>query len=243
MESYYESFKKVYYVLSFFLFEIIPFFILSILNLSLILMVKKAYKNSKLLQKCDTLINSNHLGPNDQETQKFITYIRRESNYFDKNALRRRENSKNLHCQRALSMRSKSIISNNLKAKIIKRYREQVKLSRALIAVIFIALVSEICSIITYDKITLVLIGQYFESYMKNGYEIQRLISNIIIMISHSVNFLLFCAFNSIYTRVLKFTYSFFFKKFVRKENRNFSALSQSFTNRFDSSKRYRGNI
>ena len=167
-------------------------------------MVRKAYNESVLLQKPDVLKN-NHLEETTclTECKSHLTPmdIKKSTSFI----IQKTPPSSNL-----IGTQTPQIN----KTKDSKRIRDQVKLTRTLIAVIFFALVSEIVSILTYDKIADFLIGRHYANYMKNGYQIQRLISNTIVVISHSVNFFLYCAFNTRYLDVLKLTYSSLLKKF-----------------------------
>ena len=73
VESFYENFQKFYYFMSFVLFQIIPVLLLSLLNVSLIMMVRKAYNESELLQKSDILYVSDKLSDNPSGDFKIIT--------------------------------------------------------------------------------------------------------------------------------------------------------------------------
>lgn len=103
---------------------------------------------------------------------------------------------------------------NNVDSKIEKRKRDQYKLTRTLITVVFFVLLSEISSIATYDKLAEFLVGFIFNSsnYTKGTYyKLQVFISNLIVLVVHSVNFFLYCAFNQKYLMIFKETYSCLF--------------------------------
>ena len=205
IENYYKNFQNFYYIFSFVVFQIIPAFLLAILNVSLIIMVRKAYNKSKELQKSDILKNIY------QEETADLTDRRLSVTSMNTNKHLILPPRKSIVENRARLLSIQQNFQN--KVKDTKRLRDQVKLTRTLIAVICFALVSEIVSIITYDRITEFLIGRYYENYMLSGYKMQRLISNTIVCISHSVNFFLYCAFNTRYLDVLKFTYSFLLRR------------------------------
>jgi hypothetical protein len=199
IENNYEKFQDTYLIVSFVLFQIIPVFILSTLNLKLILMVRKSVNNSKNLRKISLLVNDSM----NLKLRKKST-VSRDRNF---NQIRRKSSNK---VNTSLPIRNKrfqsqSIISTSSCKSISERLdREQVKLTRTLIAVTCFELLSELSSIITYDKIANFLMGR---NYMKNGYHIQKLISMTIVVTSHSVNFFLYCAFNTRYLGVLKNLY------------------------------------
>lgn len=98
-------------------------------------------------------------------------------------------------------------------SKIEKRKRDQYKLTRTLITVVFFVLLSEISSIVTYDKISEKLVAPLFKDikYMITYYKLQVFISNLIVLIVHSVNFFLYCAFNKKYLIIFKQKYLFLF--------------------------------
>jgi hypothetical protein len=214
VESFYENFQKFYYFMSFVLFQIIPVLLLSLLNVSLIMMVRKAYNESELLQKSDVL-KTNHSEEShclsDCKLSLTPVNIKKCPSLM---VLQKIPSSANISLIGAQNHQIN-------KVKDSKRIRDQVKLTRTVIAVLFFALVSEIVSILTYDKIADFLIGRHYKNYMKNGYEIQKLISNSIVVISHSVNFFLYCAFNTRYFDVLKLAYSSFFKRLPFISNTN----------------------
>lgn len=97
--------------------------------------------------------------------------------------------------------------------KIEKRKRDQYKLTRTLITVVFFVLLSEISSIATYDKIAEMLVARQFKelNYMDTYYKLQVFVSNLIVLIVHSVNFFLYCAFNKKYLIIFKQKYLFLF--------------------------------
>ena len=73
----------------------------------------------------------------------------------------------------------------------IRRKVNEFKLTRQIVGLVTLVVMSEICSILTYEKITEYLIGSHFPGYMNNTYKLQVVISNSIVLIVHSVNFLI----------------------------------------------------
>ena len=207
IESNNEKLQNSYFIISFCLFQIIPAFILSTLNLKLILMVRECVNDSKSLQKVDLLISNNQANNSINSTVRKNSSISRQVKF----TTRGRQNSNQVDASLPIlkkQFKTQSIISISSCKSISERLgREQVKLTRTLIAVTCFELISEISSIITYDRIADFLLGRLSNSYMKNGYLIQKLISMTIVVTSHSVNFFLYCAFNARYLDILKNLY------------------------------------
>lgn len=236
-QSYHDKFQNIYFITSFFIFEIIPFFILLILNSNLILMVRKSNREAKKLRKISVVEQQQQQQQQPLITQQALPLEAVENVTTDSNSSasqhqpsviiqRQLEQNQSIKPKQQprfilpLFYRDTSYTSNNpymiktrsstrmRSCKQSKREKDQMKLTRTLIAVIIVALFSEIMSIITYDKITKFLIGQKNSHYMNNGYQIQRLISNTVVLIAHSINFFLYCAFNKRYLIILHETYS-----------------------------------
>jgi hypothetical protein len=104
-----------------------------------------------------------------------------------------------------------------------KRKRDQLKLTRTLIAIVFVALLSEISSIISYDTFSRFLFG---DKYMETLYKLQVFISNIITLIAHSVNFFFYCAFNEKYLNTFRQRYSLCWNFITFKRKRNMPAMN-----------------
>ena len=201
-ENYFENFQNIYYFLSFILFQIIPVLVLSILNVSLLTMVEKSHRNSERLQKSDLISSFKRPASTSSDIHRMsIVNSRKSISRVSECSIKSKRRPFESNRLRKVSVISTKSVSSRFD-------REHVKLRRTLIAVTSCAIISELCSIITYDKIMVFLIEWYDKSYMKNGYQIQRLISNTVVVISHSVNFFLFCAFNTRYLDVFKMTYS-----------------------------------
>jgi hypothetical protein len=206
----YEKFHSFYFGLSFIIFEIVPFFVLSLLNLNLLLLLKKSNKEIEKLN--NNSYNCYQLMARDTVSQA------RPSHQFDMSEYSLKRNDSEY---KYLVMRSGSDWSNfkvnstNFPHSIrSKRKKSEMKLTRTLISVVFLVLLSEISSIVTYDKITEFLVGEYYPNYMKSGYNLQVFISNLIVLMIHSVNFFLYCAFNRKYLSIFKQKYQFFFNIF-----------------------------
>jgi hypothetical protein len=220
----YEELQKFYFLVSFFIFEIIPFFILLFFNINLIMLVKKSnkeflnlrYNNSEIreIKQLNDNLNSEQEMKNINESSSNIQRERIKEN-----------NSPDSNVAESTHFSFKSIRRNTRSGTIrildrptlTRRKRDEIKLTRTLISLIFLALVSEISSIITYDKITEFLIGKYYKNYMETTYKLQVFISNMIILSLHSFNFFLFCAFNKKYNSSLRQQYSRYLNKCLCK--------------------------
>jgi hypothetical protein len=206
----YEKVQSLYFSLSFFLFEIVPFFVLSLLNLNLLLLLKKSNKEIELL-------NNHSYNCYQFMTQSTLSRAR-PSNHLDVSvsSLKRIDSDcrylmLGTNSDRANSKINRTILPHSIKS---KRKRSEIKLTRTLISVVFLVLLSEISSIVTYDKITEFLVGNYAPDYMKSGYKLQVFISNLIVLMIHSVNFFLYCAFNGKYLKIFKRKLQFCFRVF-----------------------------
>jgi len=205
----YEEYQNVYFLISLTLFEIIPFFMLSFLNLNIVVLLKKSNR------KLDTL-HANY--PSSLS----------KSNIRPRASLRKQESSATLQSEEREPVmrfqsgdpqrsRKKSISFSSIKH---RRKQEEIKLTRQLVGLVTLVVMSEICSIITYEKITEYLIGNRFPGYMGSPYKLQVVISNSVILIVHSVNFLLLCAFNSKYFKIFKENYLFMLRRLLKKPMR-----------------------
>nr|QVK45816.1 G protein-coupled receptor [Proales similis] len=190
----FEEWHKFYFTLSFILFEIIPFLVLSILNLNLVMMVRNSNKELALLSETGraSLSHGDQSEANKRSRSnfRFVSFKRLSTNQYS--------------------------VASQLRTVSSRRKRDQLRLTRTLIAVVCLVLLSEISSIVTYDKVTYFLIGQHRPSYMKNGYKFQVFLSNLIVLFVHSVNFFLYCVFNTKYLNILKQKYKFCFAMFNR---------------------------
>jgi len=169
---HYEKFQKTYFASSLTIFEIIPFFAMSILNVSIIILLKASNKNF------DSLFANRKSHPQlpDSNTDK-----------------------KQLETMR-------------------QRKRDELKLTRQLVVLVSLVALSEVFSLITYDKITEYLIGSHFPGYMNSGYRLQVTIAHSINLIVHSFNFFVLCAFNTRYFNIFKQRYSCIFGRFSKED-------------------------
>lgn len=250
----YEKFHKPYFFLSFLIFEIVPFILLFTFNLNLVLLIRSSMKElesfdgKRCKSKSDSYETRRSLDP-DQLTHMALEQhaegnrlIKHSSSahsmhrfsLFKANNNNHNNNNNNNHHNNTNhnnnNHNSKHGGSNTLVRdyKFAKRKRDQNKLTRTLTSVVFFVLLSEISSIITYDKITESLIARHFDNYMRTYYVLQVFVSNLIVNIVHSVNFFLYCAFNQKYLSIFRQRYSRFFNfctKLNCKKNLNQSSV------------------
>lgn len=214
----YEDFQKFYFLVSFFIFEIIPFLILLFLNINLIMLVKKSNKEFLFLRN-----NSSEM--HEIKQMKDNLNFDREMKTINSTSLNIQEQIKENNSSETAetvqfgfkSLRQRQTRSIVHRPTLTRRKRDEIKLTRTLISLIFLALLSEISSIITYDKITEFLIAKHFKNYMETTYKLQVFVSNMIILTLHSFNFFLFCAFNKKYNSSLRQQYSRYLSKCLCK--------------------------
>lgn len=201
--KYYEKFQKLYFILSLVIFEIMPFFLLSIFNLNLVLLLKKSNKEFELLrshsENCIYRVISNNAILYKNNSQ--IDSVNKKPDTFRKYS---NDDPRSKQNGRGCIYR--------IHSKSTRRKKDEIKLTRTLIPVVFLVVLSEISSIVTYEKITELLIGNSYPSYMGEPYKLQVFISNLIVLIVHSVDFLFYCAFNEKYFKIFMEKYNFFFK-------------------------------
>ena len=214
--KYFDGVQKYYFLASFILFEITPFFTLSVLNLSLIVLVKRS------INELQHLINVQERHDSRRSVETRASLRKSESHYEElplvsQVASSRTNMNSRIFFGNANGGQKKAVEKrDNKELSVAKRRRDQLKLTRTLIAVVFITLTSEISSIITYDKITEFLIRKFTNiqpsSYMNTLYILQVFISNLITLMLHSTNFFLYCAFNQRYRNTFRQTFRFFFR-------------------------------
>lgn len=176
--QHFEKFQKTYFAISLTLFEIIPFFVLFFLNVSIVILLKASNKNF------DALF-----------------------------AKRKNPNQPNLEIQVDSNASKKHI--ETLK----QRKRDEIKLTRQLVVLVSLVALSEVFSLITYDKITEYLVGNHFPGYMKSGYTLQRAVAHSIHLIVHAFNFFVLCAFNTRYFNIFKEKYSCILGRLLKRKN------------------------
>lgn len=203
-----------------------PFILLFAFNLNLVLLIKSSTKELESFEKEKQRTDSND---RPRQPRRFLVADRRRSISNEQssqlvtvavtddgksttttsvyNNLNSSPQGNGRKMATLINLKNKTIMDS----KIEKRKRDQYKLTRTLISVVFFVLLSEISSISTYDSITEFLVGRRFKDYMTTYYKLQVFISNLIVLVVHSVNFFLYCAFNRKYLTIFKQKYSFLF--------------------------------
>jgi hypothetical protein len=88
-----------------------------------------------------------------------------------------------------------------------KRLREEHRLTKTLVAVILVFLVCNTFTIISYPHLVIYLTKKRYPNYYHTGFRIQKLITNIMLLLNYSVNFFFYCAFNQKFLDTLKSTF------------------------------------
>jgi hypothetical protein len=88
-----------------------------------------------------------------------------------------------------------------------KRLRDEHRLTKTLVAVVLIFLICNTFTIITYPPLVQKLTSKKYPAYIYTGFRIQKLITNIMLLLNYSINFFLYCAFNQKFLDTLKLTF------------------------------------
>ena len=187
----FEKYHKLYFTISLTIFEIIPFFVLSILNVGIVVLLKQSNKG-------------------------FDALIARKNDQFTNSSCKRMEQLETLDLDYKQS------------EKMTRRKKDEIKLTRQLVVLVTLVVLSEIFSIVTYEKITEFLVGRHFLNYMNTEYKLQVAIANSINLIVNSANFLVLCAFNTRYFNIFKEKYSCIFRRFSKQRQRQREVVNSS---------------
>ncbi|CAF0828433.1 unnamed protein product [Didymodactylos carnosus] len=88
-----------------------------------------------------------------------------------------------------------------------KRIRDEHRLTKTLVSIVLVFLVCNTFTIISYPNLVTKLTQKKYPSYPKVGFRIQKLITNIMLMLNYSINFFFYCAFNQKFLNTLKLTF------------------------------------
>jgi len=88
-----------------------------------------------------------------------------------------------------------------------KRLRDEHRLTKTLVAVVVIFLVCNTFTIISYPDLVKQITKQRYPNYMATGFRVQKLITNIMLLLNYSINFFFYCAFNQKFLDTLKSTF------------------------------------
>lgn len=90
-----------------------------------------------------------------------------------------------------------------------KRLRDEHRLTKTLVAVVIVFLVCNTFTIISFPALVRRVTQTRYPNYVKGGFRIQRLITNIMLLLNYSINFFFYCAFNQKFLDTLKSTFRY----------------------------------
>lgn len=89
-----------------------------------------------------------------------------------------------------------------------KRLRDEHRLTKTLVAVVITFLICNTFTIVSYPGFVRFITGKKYPNYIFVGFRIQKLITNIMLLLNYSINFFFYCAFNQKFLDTLKQTFS-----------------------------------
>lgn len=89
-----------------------------------------------------------------------------------------------------------------------KRLRDEHRLTKTLVSIVIVFLVCNTFTIVSYPRFVRYITEKRYPSYYRVGFRIQRLITNIMLLLNYSVNFFFYCAFNEKFLEALKSIFS-----------------------------------
>jgi hypothetical protein len=106
-----------------------------------------------------------------------------------------------------------------------KRLRDEHRLTKTLVAIVVVFLVCNTFTIISYPDFIRRLTQKKYPNYIYVGFRIQKLITNIMLLLNYSINFFFYCAFNQKFLDTLKLTFRHrlcsYFHKNLYHQNKN----------------------
>jgi hypothetical protein len=90
-----------------------------------------------------------------------------------------------------------------------KRLRDEHRLTKTLVAVVIVFLVCNTFTIVSYPGLVRLITQKRYPNYFQTGFRIQRLITNIMLLLNYSINFFFYCAFNQKFLDTLKITFRY----------------------------------
>jgi hypothetical protein len=87
-----------------------------------------------------------------------------------------------------------------------KRIRDEHRLTKTLVAIVVVFLVCNTFTIISYPDFVQQMTKEKYPTYLHVGFRIQKLITNIMLLLNYSINFFFYCAFNQKFLDTLKLT-------------------------------------
>ena len=90
-----------------------------------------------------------------------------------------------------------------------KRLRDEHRLTKTLVAVVIVFLVCNTFTIVSFPALVRLVTQKRYPNYFQGGFRIQRLITNIMLLLNYSINFFFYCAFNQKFLDTLKSTFRY----------------------------------
>lgn len=88
-----------------------------------------------------------------------------------------------------------------------KRLRDEHRLTKTLVSIVIIFLICNTFTIVSYPGFVRFITERRYPTYIHVGFRIQRLITNIMLLLNYSINFFFYCAFNKKFLETLKMTF------------------------------------
>ena len=88
-----------------------------------------------------------------------------------------------------------------------KRIRDEHRLTKTLVAIVVVFLICNTFTIVSYPGLMKKLTEKKYPHYRQNGFRVQKLITNIMLLLNYSINFFFYCAFNQKFLDTLKWTF------------------------------------
>src|SRR5437588_11741397 len=96
-----------------------------------------------------------------------------------------------------------------------KRLRDEHRLTKTLVSIIVVFLICNTITIISYTNFIRYITKKKYPNYFRTGFRIQKLITNIMLLLNYSINFFFYCAFNQKFLDTLKLTFHHRFYTYI----------------------------
>lgn len=102
-----------------------------------------------------------------------------------------------------------------------KRLRDEHRLTKTLVSIVLVFLVCNTFTIISYPEFVVRVTRKRYPNYMHTGFRVQKLITNLMLLLNYSINFFFYCAFNQKFLDTLKTTFSHKIYSYIRDKVRS----------------------
>jgi hypothetical protein len=85
-----------------------------------------------------------------------------------------------------------------------KRLRDEYRLTKTLVAIVVVFLICNTFTIISYPGLVKKFTEKKYPNYRHGGFRLQKLITNMMLLLNYSINFFFYCAFNQKFLDTLK---------------------------------------